>query len=178
MKLTKIQKLGLFSIPVLVGIYLIYRQFKKPNPKGRIGEYVPPPTPEPVVTPSPAISNCNYPLKKGINNCDMVKYLQWSLNRIPYTKYDSTTNLVKYRPLVEDGDFGAKTEAVLSDFWINWLPSLGGGVVNQVSTQDEMDLILYYVISDPAAFQAAENSYVVAPPELTPPVVQPFPTYP
>lgn len=178
MKLTKLQTAALVGVPILVGAYLIYKQLRKPKDIGAIGNYVPPPTPEPVVTPSPVTSNCNYPLKKGINNCDMVKYLQWSLNRIPYTQYDSTTNLVKYRPLVEDGDFGAKTEAVLIDFWKDGA-YVGGNSVNtsQVSNQAEMDLILRYVISDPAEFQAAENPYVVAPTPPTPPP-NPFPTFP
>jgi hypothetical protein len=176
MKLTKLQTAALVGVPILIGAYLIYKQLRKPKDIGAIGNYVPPPTPEPVVTPAPATSNCKYPLKKGVNNCDMVKYLQWSLNRIPYTQYDSTTNLVRYRPLVEDGDFGAKTEAVLSDFWLNSPQARAN--VNQVSTQAEMDVILRYVISDPAEFQAAENPYVVAPPAPEPPTTSPFPTFP
>jgi hypothetical protein len=176
MKLTKLQTAALVGVPILVGAYLIYRQLRKPKDLGAIGNYVPPPTPEPVVnpTPAPATSNCNYPLKKGVYNCDKVKQLQWALNHIPYTKYDSTTNLVKYRPLVEDGDFGAKTEAVLSDFWsTGWI-----SVVGQVSNQEEMDVILSNVISDPAEFQAAENPYVVAPPAPQPPTTSPFPIFP
>jgi hypothetical protein len=168
MKLTKNQKLGLLAIPVLIGAYLIYRQFAKP--KGDIGKYTPPPSPKPVITPQRTITQnsagCNYPLKKGVYNCDLVKQLQWALNHIPYTKYDSTTNLVKYRPLKEDGDFGAKTEAVLSDFWINHdtLRYYSKEVLNE----DEMDLIMANVIEDPAAFQAAENRNIIAPPPAAP----------
>jgi len=164
-------KLGLlFGVPVLIGTYLIYRQFK--NPKGKIGEYVPPPTPKPEVIPAPSTSSCNYPLKKGVYNCDLVKQLQWALNHIPYTQYDSTINLVKYRPLKEDGDFGEKTQAVFIDFWNR------GSVLNgEVSNQAEMDLILGYVIEDQAAFQAAENPYVVAPTQPAP-TTPAFPTFP
>lgn len=165
MKLTKTQKLGLLAIPVLVGAYLIYRQFAKP--KGAVGKYTPPPAPKPVVTPQRTTTQnstgCTYPLKKGIYNCDLVKQLQWALNRIPYTDYDSTTNLVKYRPLSEDGDFGPKTEALVKDF----------GVGVEVDEND-MNAILSYVIEDPAAFQAAENPYVVAP---TPPAAPCNPLY-
>jgi hypothetical protein len=165
-------KLGLlFGVPVLIGAYLIYRQF---NPKGAVGKYIPPPTPKPEVTPVPSpTSSCNYPLKKGVYNCDLVKQLQWALNHIPYTKYDSTTNLVKYRPLKEDGDFGEKTQAVLIDFW-----NRGSGSNGEVLNQSEMDLILSYVIEDPAAFQAAENPYVVAPTPAPEPTFNPFPTFP
>lgn len=178
MKLTKIQKLGLFSIPVLVGIYLIYKQFKKPKQSGRIGEYVPPPTPKPVEN-NPTTTPCDYPLKKGVYDCAKVQMLQWALNHIPYTSYDSTTNLVKYRPLKMDGDFGEKTQAVLIDFWKDGAYVGGNSVITtQVSNKAEMDLILSYVIEDEAAFQAAENPYVVAPPAPEPPVVNPFPTYP
>ena len=162
-------KLGLlFGVPVLIGAYLIYRQFK--NPKGKIGEYVPPPTPKPEVAPAPVSSPCNYPLKKGVYNCDLVKQLQWALNHIPYNKYDSTTNLVKYRPLKEDGDFGEKTQAVLIDFW-----STSNG---EVRSKFQMDEILSYVVEDPAAFQAAENPYVVAPTPASEPTFNPFPTFP
>ena len=165
----------LFGVPVIIGLYFIFKQIKN-NKKGKIGEYVPPPTPEPIVTPAPSpTSSCNYPLKKGLYNCDLVLRLQWALNRIPYTDYDSTNNLLKYRPLSEDGDFGPKTEAVLIDFWKDQVAPKN---IEEVSNKDEMDFILGYVIDDPAAFQAAENPYVVAPPAPEPPVVQPFPTYP
>lgn len=160
MKLTKKQKLGLFAIPVLIGIYLIYKQFSKGS--SAKGKYVPSPTPKPNpnVTPAPTTTvhtspslPCDYPLRKGVYNCGLVKQLQWALNRIPSTSYDTTSNLVKYRPLTEDGDFGPKTEAVLKDFW--------GSA--DVANQSEMDIVLSYVIEDPAAFQAAENPYVQAP---------------
>lgn len=148
-------KVGLLvGVPVLIGAYLIYKQFK--GSKGAIGKYTPTPTPKPVVTPqrttTQTSSGCDYPLKKGLYNCDLVKQLQWALNRIPYQDYDSTSNLVKYRPLAEDGDFGPKTEALVKDF----------GVGVEVDRND-MDVILSYVVEDPAQFQAAENPYVVAP---------------
>jgi len=150
--MTKIQKTALFGLPVLVGIYLIYRQFRKPKP---IGRYIPPSTPEPVVTSTNVNTNstCKYPLKKGVYNCVLVKKVQWALNHIPATSYNTTTNLVKYRPLVEDGDFGAKTEAVLKDFW-------GDGTVQN---ETEMNNLMSYIVADPAAFQEAENPYIVAP---------------
>ena len=157
-------KVGLLvGVPVLIGAYLIYKQFK--GSKGAIGKYTPPPTPKPVVNPTRTTTGCDYPLKKGLYNCDLVKQLQWALNHIPSTSYDSTTNLVKYRPLAEDGDFGAKTEAVLLDFWGE------GNGQNVVDDSHDMDIILSYVVEDPAQFQAAENPYVMAAPPVPDPVV-------
>lgn len=163
--MTNLQKAALFGVPVLVGGYLIYRQFRKP--KSAIGKYIPPPTPMPIVTPNTntnTIKNCNFPLKKGVYNCILVKQLQWALNHIPSTSYNSTNNLVKYRPLDEDGDFGIKTETVLKDFW-------GSGIVED---QDEMDSLLSYVVEDPNEFMAAENPFVIAPDTTPPP---PPPTF-
>jgi hypothetical protein len=133
-----------------------------------LGNYTPSPTPKPVVAPvrttTQTSSGCDFPLKKGVYNCDLVKQVQWALNNIPYTSYWSTSNLSKYRPLKEDGDFGPKTQLVLNDFW--------GEQCNgdcTIDNAEEMDNILSFVITDPQAFQDAENPYVVTPtPETKP----------
>lgn len=170
MKLTKTQKLGLFAIPVLVGIYLIYRQFR---PKNVPGKYIPPPNPKPPVSPTRTTtqtnSGCDYPLKKGVYNCDLVRQVQWALNNIPITSFATTSGVASARPLKEDGDFGPKTESVLIAFW-------GADETNpgQIVNQNEMDILLGYVVTDPAAFQAAENPYVMAPdPNTVPPTSTP-----
>lgn len=154
--MNKLKKYALIGVPVLIGAYLIYRQFKKTS--GEIGKYVPPPTPKPTVTPKTTTTStntgeCNYPIKKGVYNCDLVRQLQWALNHIPSTQYEKTDNLVKYRPLKEDGDFGPKTEAVLLDFWLQ----------NSVEDSNDMDVVLSYVVEDPVAFQEAENHYILNP---------------
>ena len=108
--MTKTTKIALFSVPIIIGAYLIYRQFSKPKAKSTT-------VPEKKTTiadvqtqiqnPPPPKKGCSYPLKKGLYNCDLVKQLQRALNSYP-------NYFVNY-PLVEDGDFGAKTEAALSD---------------------------------------------------------------
>lgn len=172
MKLNKTAKVALFSIPILVGIYLIYKQFRKPSDK----PYTPPPTPKPPIvpvrTPVQTNSGCDYPLKKGVYNCDLVAQVQWALNHIPSTSYTTTSNLVKYRPLAEDGDFGPKTQAVLNDFW--------GSQCNgdcTVDNQSDMDSIMSFVITDPAEFQAAENPYVTPSATNTQSSINDYPLY-
>jgi hypothetical protein len=114
MKLTKNQKLGLLSIPVLVGAYLIYRQFAKPKPKNiqqkknAISEVKV--TPKTIPNPTPS---CSYPLKKGLYNCELVKQLQKALNSYPDAVVSRSGSNKVLGALVEDGDFGAKTEEYL-----------------------------------------------------------------
>lgn len=173
MKLSKPLKISIFLIPVLVGGYLIWREFRRTT-NAQPGNYVPPPTPQPTVTPvrtpTQVSSGCTYPLKQGVMNCDLVKKLQWALNNIPISQYTDTRYVGLYRPLAEDGDFGPKTQAVLDDFY-------GSGACTQctIDNADELDSIISsYVVTDPVAFQAAENPYVQAPPA---PEVTPQPTY-
>jgi hypothetical protein len=171
-------KIALYGIPVLLGIYLIYRQLRN---KKSSTPYIPPITPQPPVnpvrTPEQISSNCKFPLKRGVYNCDLVEQLKWALNRIPITDLpmNNQINVKKYRPLAEDGDFGAKTEAVLSDFW----SGTPGGENNSVLNQEDMNTILSYVITDPVAFQEAENPYIMAPQQPTPtnPPFTPFPRF-
>jgi hypothetical protein len=173
--MNKAVKIALYSIPFGIGIYLIYRQLRKQ----RI--YTPPLTPKPEVNPirteSQIASGCDYPLKKGVYNCDLVKQLQWALNNIPSPYYEQTTNLVKYRPLKEDGDFGTKTEAVLIDFWKSAYFEQGDSP-SQVKDQEVLDLIMSYVVTDPVKFQAIENPYIIAPTTPTPPTQPPFNPFP
>jgi hypothetical protein len=108
-------KIALIGIPLLAGAYLIYKQLRKPKAKTRTipekKEQIQEVKVEPKTTPTPinpsTTSDCNFPLKNGTYNCDKVRQLQILLNCWPY-------NFINY-PLVEDGDFGAKTEGALSD---------------------------------------------------------------
>ena len=149
----KATKIAIFGIPVLVGFYLIYLQLRRKK-VAQPGSYTPPPSSMPNVSDSGTNSGsgCKYPLKKNLYNCDKVELLQWALNHIPVTKYKSKSNLVKYRPLVEDGDFGPKTEAVLKDLTAS----------NSVNSQIDMDNILALVVTNPIKFQEEENKYVMA----------------
>jgi len=116
MKLTKTQKLGVFAIPVLIGIYLIYRQLRKPKAIPRsvqqkqvaIEEVKS--TPKAITNPTPL---CSYPLKKGLYNCAVVKQLQKALNSYPDVMTSRSGSNLLLSPLKEDGDFGSKTEEYL-----------------------------------------------------------------
>ena len=109
----KVKVALLVGIPIVIGAYFIYRQFKR-TPQKRtleekkdvIKEIKTSPT-SPASPTSPTKSGCNFPLMKGTYNCVWVEKLQKALNSYPY-------NFVNY-PLVEDGDFGVKTESALSD---------------------------------------------------------------
>lgn len=174
MALSKPLKITIFLLPVLIGGYLIYKQFARKT-AAMPGNYVPPPTPQPTITPirTPVqvSSGCSFPLKQGVMNCDLVKKLQWALNNVPVKNYASTSNLLSNRPLVEDGDFGPKTQAVLNDFWGE---QCSGNCV--VENEDEMNNILAFVVTDPVKFQEAENPYIQAPAQpSTPPLSTYFP---
>jgi hypothetical protein len=151
----KQKTLLLVGVPVLIGAYLIYKQFSKSKSKG--SSYVPPATPKPEVNPvRTTIQNqtgCTYPLKKGLYNCDLVKQVQWALNRIPIDDEWSERTYPMQRPLKEDGDFGSKTASVLWA-WGHW---------KAISDQNSMNTILHNVVEDPAQFQAIENPYIVVP---------------
>ena len=100
--MTKKTKLALFSIPILVGVYLIYRQFRKSK-----GQPAPTISDNPItnVVQSVVSPKCDFPLKRGVNNCDKVSELQMVLNSFPQD--------FPNKPLVVDGDFGGKTEQAL-----------------------------------------------------------------
>lgn len=167
-------KYALYGIPIFIGIYLIYRQLRG---KKTSGPYVPPNTPEPVVNPvrtqQQVSSGCAFPLKKGVNNCDLVLKLQWTLNHIPITKYEYAPPS-GFRPLEEDGDFGPRTEAVLKAYYGDATPNN-----NIVESQQELDAMLQDVILDPNEFQAAENPYIMAPqPQVPQQPTNPFNPFP
>ena len=92
MKLNK--KLLYYSLPILFGGYLIYKQFAKKDDNADAK----PPKPSPA-TPTNTNSS-DYPLKKGSNN-ETVRALQTLLNTALTTK------------LTTDGIFGTKTENAL-----------------------------------------------------------------
>lgn len=127
--MNKTLKYALFSIPVLVGGYLIYRQLRKPKSKAMNPSVTPEDVKPPVINPETTNNSneavygkpCDFPLKKGVGSkshpCDWVINLQWALNRVP--EGDANTNgcyeKCNLKPLVEDGVFGPNTEALLKD---------------------------------------------------------------
>jgi hypothetical protein len=116
MEITKKQKLiALYSIPILIGLYLIYRQFKKAAPVSSTLpiELKPIPPSNPVTPTNP--ENDSFPLKQGSRDkgapyapVGNVVRLQKLLNQKGYIDGGSS---IKY--LVEDGIFGPKTETAL-----------------------------------------------------------------
>jgi hypothetical protein len=137
-------KIALIGIPLLAGAYLIYKQLRKPKAKTRTipekKEQIQEVKVKPKTTPSPinpsTTSDCNFPLKNGTYNCDKVKDLQVLLNCFPY-------DFVNY-PLVEDGDFGAKTEAALSDVTTQ-ISGVGVGHWVQIKNQQDFDDLTYSI---------------------------------
>jgi hypothetical protein len=116
MVITKKQKrLALYSIPIIIGLYLIYRQFKKAPASNLPAELKPIPPSNPVTISNP-VENDSFPLKQGSrdagapnNPVGNVVRLQRLLNQKGYIPSGSSTT--EY--LVEDGIFGPKTEAAL-----------------------------------------------------------------
>lgn len=134
-------KIALIGIPLLAGAYLIYKQLRKPKAKTRTipekKDVIQDIKTKPKTTPSPinasTSSKCEFPLEKGTYNCDKVKELQVLLNCWPY-------DFINY-PLVEDGDFGAKTESALSDVTaqIAQISGIGVGHWIQIKNQQDFD---------------------------------------
>jgi hypothetical protein len=140
-------KIALIGIPLLAGAYLIYKQLRKPKAKSttipekkqqiEVIKAKPKTSPTPI-NPSTS-SKCEFPLEKGTYNCDKVKELQVLLNCWPY-------DFINY-PLVEDGDFGAKTEGALSDITtqIAQISGVGVGHWIQIKNQQDFDDLTYSV---------------------------------
>lgn len=116
----KIDKRIWWSVPIILGIYLIFRQYSK-------GESLPAPSPAPTPSPSspevdkkPTYSS-TYPLRNGsrdagspFNPKGLVVELQKLINSRGYIPYNK---LAPFTKLSEDGIFGSKTENAVS-FWI------------------------------------------------------------
>jgi len=168
-------KIALIGIPLLAGAYLIYKQLRKPKAKTKTipekKEQIQEVKVKSKTTPSPinpsTTSDCNFPLKNGTYNCDKVKELQSLLNCWP-------NDFVNY-PLVEDGDFGAKTEAALSDVTTQIAISkgnrIGVGHWIQVRNQDDMDSLTSWIEDELFKDDVTDNTnsipYYVAQPTPT-----------
>jgi peptidoglycan hydrolase-like protein with peptidoglycan-binding domain len=125
----KIDKRVWWSVPIVLGIYLIYRQFSKEKSVS-----ITEPVQEPVFskdTTKPSYLS-SYPLKLGsrdagspLNPKGLVVELQKLINAKGYIPYNK---LAPFTKLTQDGIFGSKTEnAVL--FW-----------TGSKSIEDESDL--------------------------------------
>jgi hypothetical protein len=103
--MTKTTKVALFSLPILAGLYLIYRQLRHTKTTPSVLSV------NPVTDKLQSISSekCDYPLKKGVYNCNKVAQLQSLLNAFEQD--------FPNKPLIVDGDFGTKTEQALQSVW-------------------------------------------------------------
>jgi hypothetical protein len=103
--MTKTTKVALFSLPILAGLYLIYTQLRRNKTKPSVLSV------NPVTNTLQSISSekCDYPLQFGVYNCNKVAQLQSLLNAFEQD--------FPNKPLVQDGDFGAKTEKALQSVW-------------------------------------------------------------
>jgi hypothetical protein len=103
----KIKKYALYALPLLVGGYLIYKQFARGS-KNNTQDALPPQPPSPLPTPSrpssPSAPDTTYPLQKGSKNAS-VGSLQTLLNTALQCQNKTL--------LVADNNFGSKTEAAL-----------------------------------------------------------------
>jgi hypothetical protein len=127
----KKNKIALLSIPIIAGIYLIFKQFAKGKTSAS-DNYV-------ANAVQGVVSvKCKFPLKKGTYNCDYVRQMQEALNSMSQSSFveNRFTNL---RPLVADGDFGSKTESVLKDFFGNAIWS----AEPQVSQEDFNNILAF-----------------------------------
>ena len=89
----------LFGVPVVVGLYFIYKQFAKPKAGDTSDVYPPKKEEQNTTTPT---AKSDFPLKKGSKNSS-VGTLQALLN---------TSSLVT-KKLIQDNNFGSLTEAAL-----------------------------------------------------------------
>lgn len=114
----KIKKRILYSIPILIGAYLIYRQFSNKSASTSIDEVTPnvPSVPStPTTTKADKNTPISFPIKKGSIG-DKVLALQKLINQKGYTPAE---DMFKGKPMIkltEDGIFGPKTEAAVL-FW-------------------------------------------------------------
>ena len=118
MNLSKKQKTAiLFSIPILIGLYLIYKQFAKSKAAKSQPISPTPPQPQTPSKPTQPTGNDAFPLHKGSRDvgapyapAGRVVALQKMINIQGYNQDGVTTQLK------EDGIFGTKTETAVNDW--------------------------------------------------------------
>ena len=100
---SKTKKYLLYSIPLIIGGYLIYKQFARGS-KNNNQDAPPPQPPSPLPSPSPSAPDNTYPLQVGSKNAS-VGSLQTLLNTALQCQNKTL--------LVVDNNFGSKTESAL-----------------------------------------------------------------
>jgi len=122
MTLSKNAKIVLYSIPVVVGVYLIYRQFSKAKVAKQEPAKDTPPAPLTPTIPTQPTGKDAFPLKNGSRDAGApyapagrVVALQKMINIKGYDSGENT--MTSNTRLKEDGIFGLKTEAAVY-FWL------------------------------------------------------------
>lgn len=123
MTLSRNTKIAIYSIPVVVGVYLIYRQFAKAKVAKQDPPKDTPPQPNTPTKPTQPSGNDAFPLRNGSRDAGApyapagrVVALQKMINIKGFDSGENTLN--SNTRLKEDGIFGPKTEAAVI-FWLN-----------------------------------------------------------
>jgi len=123
MTLSRNAKIAIYGIPVVVGLYLIYKQFSKSKAIQALPPSPTPPSPEKPTQPTQPTGKDSFPLKNGSRDAGApyapagrVVALQKMINIKGYDSAENTKTSATY--LKEDGIFGPKTEAAVL-FWTN-----------------------------------------------------------
>jgi peptidoglycan hydrolase-like protein with peptidoglycan-binding domain len=123
MTLSRNAKIAIYSIPVLVGVYLIYRQFSKAKVAKQEPPKDTPPQPKTPTLPTQPTGKDSFPLKNGSRDAGApyapagrVVALQKMINIKGYDSGENT--MTSSTRLKEDGIFGPKTEEAVF-FWID-----------------------------------------------------------
>jgi ribosomal protein L27 len=147
MTLSRNAKIAIYGIPVVVGIYLIYKQFSKAKAVQALPPSPTPPSPEKTTKQSQPNGKDSFPLKNGSRDAGApyapagrVVALQKMIN---IKGYNNGTRLK------EDGIFGSKTEEAVT-FWLN---------KKSVDDQDDWDTLFRKVAPYIAAPADTMNDY-------------------
>jgi len=122
MTLSRNAKIAIYGIPVVVGLYLIYRQFSKAKVAKEEPVIDTPPAPLTPTLPTQPTGRDAFPLKNGSRDAGApyaaagrVVALQKMINIKGYDSGENTKT--SNTRLKEDGIFGPKTEAAVY-FWL------------------------------------------------------------
>lgn len=118
MEISKKGKIALYSIPIFIGIYLIYKQFANSKAaKEAVVEPIPP-QPQTPTKPTQKIGKDKFPLHNGSRDAGSpyapagrVLALQRMINQKGYVQNGKTLKLK------EDGIYGPKTTAAV-EYWL------------------------------------------------------------
>ena len=117
MQISKKAKIALYSVPILIGVYLIFKQFSKSKVAKSQPPTNTPPQPTTPTKPTQSSGNDAFPLHNGSRDAGApyapagrVVALQKMINIQGYNQDGNTTQLK------EDGIFGIHTETAVMDW--------------------------------------------------------------